>query len=174
MLLLAHAADIGLQADGEDAEEWEQWPDADVDISSSDDDAAVSDSDASMYSGGRGSEGGPRTRAQRRAKRRGPAKRQRASPDGTTQRARKRRRLQESQYAEGASDEIEELEELEEVRHPPFWSHGLSRAWPHLLERYSPLFNNEAICRRLSVMQHNKAGCNSAAWTCPMQDATLL
>ena len=120
LLLLTHDADAGLQADGEDADEWEQWPDADVDISSSDDDAAASDSDASMYSGGGGSEGGARTRAQRHAKQRGTTKRQRAFPDLRAQRARKRRRLQESQFElDGTSDEEEELEELEQVRRNP-------------------------------------------------------
>ena len=74
-----------------------------------------------MYSGGGGggAEGGPRTRAQRRARRRGAEKRQRADPDHRGQRARKRRRLQESRYAEDASDEEEDVEEAEEVHELP-------------------------------------------------------
>ncbi len=90
----------------QEAEEWEQWQDGDVDISSSDDGAALSESDDSMYSEGARA---PRTRAQRRARR--ADKRPRPSPDHRGQRARKRQKLQHTQYAEDASDE----EELEEV-----------------------------------------------------------
>ncbi|KAL3137809.1 hypothetical protein ABBQ38_005065 [Trebouxia sp. C0009 RCD-2024] len=107
--------DADMEPEGEEADEWEQWPDADVDISSSDGSAAASDSDASIYSRVGGSEGGPRTRAQRRARRRGTGKRSRADGfDLRTQRARKRRRVQESRYAEDDSDEEEDPEELEE------------------------------------------------------------
>jgi len=97
-----------LQQDNmEEAEEWEQWQDGDVDISSSDGNAMGSDSDDSMYSEGAG---GARTRAQRRGRR--ADKRPRPSPDRRGQRARKRQRLQRSQYAEGGSDEEEEFEEV--------------------------------------------------------------
>ncbi|KAL0024726.1 hypothetical protein WJX77_011758 [Trebouxia sp. C0004] len=95
----------------EEAEEWEQWQDGDVDISSSDGNAAGSDSDDSMYSEGAG---GARTRAQRRGRR--ADKRPRPSPDRRGHRARKRQRLQRSQYAEDASDEEEELEEEYEAQ----------------------------------------------------------
>lgn len=91
----------------EEAEEWEQWQDGDVDISSSDGNAMGSDSDDSMYSEGAG---GARTCAQRRGRR--TDKRLRPSPDRRGQRARKRQRLQRSQYAEGGSDEEEEFEEV--------------------------------------------------------------
>lgn len=90
----------------EEAEEWEQWQDGDVDISSSD--GHASGSDDSMYSEGAG---GARTRAQRRARR--TDKRPRPSPDHRGQRARKRQRLQRSQYAVDVSDDEEE--ELDQV-----------------------------------------------------------
>ncbi|KAL0034434.1 hypothetical protein WJX79_002167 [Trebouxia sp. C0005] len=95
----------------EEAEEWEQWQDGDVDISSSDGNAAGSDSDDSMYSEGAG---GARTRAQRRDRR--ADKRPRPSPDRRGQRARKRQRLQRSTYAEDAFDEEEALEEEYEAQ----------------------------------------------------------
>ena len=108
------------QAEGEDADEWEQWPDVDVDISSSDgEDGAACEIDASMYSGGGEADRGARTRAQRRARRRGTQKRQRGSADHRAERAHKRRRLQEQQYAEDSTEE-EELEEYDKVQHVTF------------------------------------------------------
>ena len=58
-----------MQGDADDGEEWEQWPEPDVDISSSDDDAAASESGDSVYSEVGGT-ARPRTRAQRQANRR--------------------------------------------------------------------------------------------------------
>lgn len=100
-----------LQGGNDDAEEWQQWPDEDAEISSSDDDKELSDSGDSLYEQ---AGVGPRTRAQRRSRRRN--KRQRSGPDQGQQQARKRRRLRRgAQHAMDLSDDEHIMDDLEQV-----------------------------------------------------------
>lgn len=102
-----------LQGDDDDAEEWQQWPDEGAEISSSDDNKEASDSGDSLYEQ---AGAGPRTRAQRRSRRRD--KRPRSGPDIGQQNDRKRRRLRRAaQHVEDLSDDDDhEIDELDQVR----------------------------------------------------------
>lgn len=117
----------------EEGDEWEQWQDAEVDISSSDDGAAASESDDSMYSGGAGGVH-PRTRARRQGRRRND-KQPRRSSDHRDQRARKRQKLQQSHYAEDMSDLDEDDEEMGErlqviPKHLSLFGSADTLCWP--------------------------------------------
>lgn len=99
-----------LQGDNDDAEEWQQWPEDDAEISSSDEGKEASDSGDSLYEQ---AGVGPRTRAQRRTRRKG--KRQRASPDRGQEHDRKRRRLRRAALL--SSDVDHDMDDLEQVEH---------------------------------------------------------
>ena len=110
----AHGVDDNDDDDGNgdgDADEWEQWPEEDSEISSSDNGKAGTDSGDSMYEE---AGAGPQTRAQRQARHR--QKRERPSAAQGGQHSRKRRRMQSAQYAVDVSDDEDELYDLEEVQ----------------------------------------------------------